>query len=328
MADSGELRPRYWTWTTSVKLEVLTKYLRAFNIASQGKARHRVYIDLFAGIPENRDRETDEVFAGSARLALQTEPPFTVARCVELPAKAHALEATLRQEFPGRDIEVVPGDCNEVIGDLLTGLGQLEHYPTFAFVDPDGMQVAWSTLEALARHKPSSSTKVEIWMLLSTPGIMRTLALDPAKLTGVDIDRATRLFGTDGWLSIYDARRGRRISASRARAEYMNLMRWQLQEVLGYRHTHGIALHNERGTPMYDMVFATDHDAGNRIMASLYRDAYRQYPQMRQKVAEERRDRAPQQSLFGPEELHEASNDSEYQHEPPHRPYGWDLSTE
>lgn len=77
------------------------------------------------------------------------------------------------------------------------------------------MEFEWRTLEALADHKRgyramSSSKpeyKVELWLLFPTQGLVRTLALDAAKLRPKDEARATALFGTDAWRWIYDQRR-------------------------------------------------------------------------------------------------------------------------
>jgi hypothetical protein len=74
------------------------------------------------------------------------------------------------------------------------------------------------------------------------------------------------MFGTEEWQLIYEARLSGAITPARARDEYVNLMRWRLENVLGYKWTHALELMTERNQPLYDMIFATDHDAGNRII--------------------------------------------------------------
>jgi hypothetical protein len=78
------------------------------------------------------------------------------------------------------------------------------------------------------------------------------------------------------------------VTPAEAREEYVNLMRWRLQEVRGYKWTHPLEILNERGHSIYHMIFATDHEAGNRIMTSLYDAAATEVPAMR---AEPRRRR-------------------------------------
>jgi len=208
---------RTWGYWTQLKLAMLRDYLSRFALASKAQPE-RIYLDAFAGEGSGRDRLTGEEFRGSARIALDIDDGsgFTQFRCFELGAKAAELEAALRVDYPDRDIKVFSGDCNITIPRALAELKELNWAPTFAFVDPDGMEVAWETLAALADHKrgyrAASSCrkpeyKVEIWMLFPSAGIMRTLALDAHTLPDRDVTRANRLFGTQQWRSIYEFRR-------------------------------------------------------------------------------------------------------------------------
>ena len=150
-------------------------------------------------------------------------------------------------------------------------------------------------------------------MLFPTSGIVRTLALEEEKVSAADDARATRLFGTVDWRRIYDRRVSNEITGAEARSEYVNLMRWRLEGALGYRFTHAFELKNTRGSPLYHMIFATDNDAGTRIMASIYAAAAQRIPEM----LKEARDSAQGQltldidASFAPEG---------YRYEPPWEP--------
>ena len=261
---------RSWGYWTRAKLAILEDYLARFVTASSGQAE-RVYLDAFAGEGSGMDRLTGEEFLGSARVALETgDPGFTRFRFFEKGRRATDLESKLRVDYPGRDIKVFEGDCNETIPEALEELKSIRWAPHFAFLDPDGMELRWTTIRALARHKlgyraKSSSKpefKVELWMLFPSAGLVRTLALDDERLRDEDRVRATSLFGNEDWRAIYDSRKGGSLDASSAREEYVNLMRWQLENDLGYRRTHPLELKNTRGVPIYHMIFATDNDAG------------------------------------------------------------------
>lgn len=105
--------PRSWDWWTEQKLDILADYLAGFTRASK-KAGTTVYLDLFAGRPDNVSRDRDErQIHGSARRALDTRPPLSVLRFFELDATARKLDNALRTAYPGRvkDFRVVPGDC-------------------------------------------------------------------------------------------------------------------------------------------------------------------------------------------------------------------------
>jgi three-Cys-motif partner protein len=320
---SGELRS--WGFWTQAKLSILKEYLERFLQAS-GRQTERVYLDGFAGEGAGLDRQTQEEFLGSARIAIEAGGGrgFTKLRFFELDAdRAARLETRLREEFPGRDIKVEPGDCNKAIPDKLQELRGLSWAPTFAFLDPDGMELAWDTLVALADHKRGYRSarsakpeyKTELWMLFPSAGLPRTLALEESKLSPGDEARATRMFGCDDWKAIYDARAVGDIGPEAAREEYVNLMRWRLEKELGYRYTHAFEVKNTNGVPLYHMIFATDNEAGTRIMEAVYSQAARGFPEM-QKEAKDRKKGQVALDFDVPT----GGLDATYQHEPPWEP--------
>jgi hypothetical protein len=164
--------PRSWGYWTEGKLDILGRYLDRFTTTTKYKADARIYLDAFAGQGLGTSRTTRAQFEGSARIGLKVgDPPFDRCYFFELREKAAELERELTRDFPGRDLRVVPGDCNETIPDALAELRRdnLGWAPTFAFLDPDGMELRWETIKALAVHKrlrqPPSKTKVELWLL-------------------------------------------------------------------------------------------------------------------------------------------------------------------
>jgi three-Cys-motif partner protein len=320
----SEHQGRPWGYWTRLKLAILAEYLPAFLRASAGKTSEFVYLDAFAGEGLGIDRLTGEEFNGSARIALETTDAggFTRLRYFERAAKAKELQDRLLADYPGRDIKVYGGDCNVEIPRALAELRGVKWAPTFAFIDPDGMELAWRTLEHLAEHKrgyrPSGSSKpeykVELWLLFPTQGLIRTLALDEDKLRPADEDRASKLYGTDAWRAIYDRRVTGTLSASEAREEYVNLMRWRLTNDLGYAKTHPFELKNTRGGTVYHMIFATDNEAGERIMTDLYAKTAKLVPAMQQQA----RDRAKGQGTL---DLGDTTFTAPgYEYEPPWKP--------
>ncbi len=283
---------RSWGFWTRLKLRILADYLSAF-VRAASNPSERIYLDAFAGEGTGLDRLTGEKFDGSPRIALEVgDPGFTRFRFFERGRRAAELEARLRSDYPGRDIAVAQGDCNVTIPAALKQLEPMRWAPTFAFLDPDGMELAWETLSRLSDHKrgyrgahsDKPEFKVELWMLFPSVGLIRALALDLEKLSTPDEDRATRLFGDESWRAIHTRRLEGRINAGDAREEYVNLMRWSLERHLGYRWTHPLELKNTQGVPIYHMLFATDNEAGTRIMEHLYRDAAVAISAMRQEA--------------------------------------------
>lgn len=315
---------RPWGYWTRLKLSILADYLPAFLQASSGKASEFVYLDAFAGMGHGVDRLTGEEFNGSARIALETEVAggFTRLRYFERGSNARELSEGLKADYADRDIEVYGGDCNIKIPEALDDLKSLNWAPTFAFIDPDGMEFAWTTLERLADHKRGYGApgrtkpeyKVELWLLFPTQGLIRTLALDEEKLLPQHEQGATRLYGTEAWRAIYEQRVKGEITAPEAREEYVNLMRWRLTEDLGYAKTHPFELKNMFNRTMYHMVFATDNNAGDKIMADLYTKTAAAAPGMQQEAKDRKRG---QSSL----DLGDVEFEAEtYEYEPPWKP--------
>ena len=214
----------------------------------------RVYLDLFGGEPENVDRDTLLPIDGSARIALNTDdPPFTHLRFFELEPKATKLRQALSREFPGRDWLVYPGDSNDTIHQALADLRAADAgwAPTFAFIDPNGPHYTWHTLQVLAGHKgPKAKTKVELWMLFPDPLFVRLLPRT-GEVRPADNAAITAMFGDPLWHAIWQAKLDDAIEPAEARVEYVNLMRWRLEQVLGYHWTDPLEIRTRVTCPFY-----------------------------------------------------------------------------
>lgn len=313
---------RPWGYWTRLKLSILGEYLDGFARAASGQPE-RIYLDAFAGEGTGLDRLTGEKFDGSPRIALEAaEPGLTRFRFFERGSRATELETRLRADYPEREITVAEGDCNYTIPLALAELAAFRWAPTFAFLDPDGMELTWRTLRTLADHKrgyrPAGSSKpeykVELWMLFPSGGLVRTLALTAGRLAPADERRATELFGDESWRTIYERRAGGELDAADAREEYVNLMRWRLERNLGYRWTYPLELRNTHGVPLYHMLFATDHEAGARIMEHIYRNAAASSQAMRQEAVDRSRGQLALDVELPPQ--------VDYRYEPPWPPDG------
>ncbi len=236
---------REWQYWTRNKLEILAGYLPAFNIAAKRSAE-RLYIDLMAGEPVNREKITGEEFDGSARVALSASPPFTRLVFCEMPEKAEVLRADLRQRFPGRRFRVYPGDCNETIAQVLADLSRWRWAPTFVFADQQAAEIRWDTLSRVAAFK-SGPRKAELWILMSPAMITKGVAgtNGPAFASRVD-----GLYGTSDWRRIQAARDRGLISAEDCRDEMVNLLRWRLERELGYQLTARVPMRMPNGMPI------------------------------------------------------------------------------
>lgn len=318
--------PTAWGWWTGHKLQILDAYLQAFATASK-RVHERIYLDLFAGAPKNVSRETDEPILGSVHRALGVTPPFTKVCLFEMPEVARQLEAEIRRTYPGRPgIRVYQGDCNDNIAVALTDLRPVNYAPTFAFIDQFDAEVQWATLRQISQFR-QGKTKAEMWILFATGFYPRGLNIHGQVMNARYGDEVTAMLGSEEWVAVAEARRRGLLDAPAARAEWVNLMRWRLERDLGYRKSYSFTMKNTGGQDLYDMIFVTDHDAGDRIMRHLYDTAAAQQPSMRQHALALRRDKRLSEqgvdALFpiSPQMVAPAGSQQLYQPEAPREPY-------
>lgn len=276
---------RTWHYWTENKLAILADYIDGLTRASK-TAGATVFIDLMAGEPENISERSGQPIDGSPRIAMRAQPAFTKLAFGELDAhKVAAIEADLHVQFPGQEerYKVFPGDCNETIDDILQWLFPYRHGSAFAFVDQQSAEVRWETIRKLA-HFRKGKYKAELWVLFSPAMFVRNInsAYGP-----INNAKVSAMYGNDIWRVISDAKAGGRLSAAELRDELVNLFRWQLQDDLGYNYTARIPMLMRPNLPIYEMVFATDHPVGLKIMSHLYKKAAeREEGMMREAIAQ------------------------------------------
>ena len=135
-------------------------------------------------------------------------------------------------------------------------------------------------------------TKVELWMLFPDPLFARMLPTS-GEIRAEDDRTITEMFGDPHWHAIWLAKLAGDVGPAEARSECVNLMRWRLENALGYTWTHQLEVRNTGGVPIYHMIFATDSRPGHDIMSHLYNQAAAEFPAMAEeaRLLRERRQR-------------------------------------
>ncbi len=242
------------TWTEE-KLMILECYVTAFAKAC-ARAGGWYALDLFAGAGMNYSVTRSAPILGSPLIMLEAEAPRATQVLVnELDERARAALEARCAPYKNR-VRISAADANGVIDELLTEVPTAA--PAFAFLDPEGSELDWQTVEAVAAHKAHRRHKVEQLILFPTDMGFVRLAPDHPELV-------TRIFGHEQWVEIFERRRAGQITADQARGEYVRLYAAGLRE-LGYGTVLDRQITNSSGAPMYFMIFGTDHEAGERIM--------------------------------------------------------------
>src|SRR5438093_6142932 len=130
-------------WTQN-KARLVRDYLVLFVQVTH----HGTYLDAFAG-----PQEKDLLDTWAARLVLEVQQLRHFHFFEEDLASVTALEL-LRAQHPDRAITIWPGDVNVRLPQLLSSGAIPPREATFCLLDQRTFECHWTTLEALAHHKP------------------------------------------------------------------------------------------------------------------------------------------------------------------------------
>lgn len=165
--EDGLYTPEVGPWSED-KYRIVSLYDTMFSTGMKGKWSKRVYIDLYAGAGQVRIEGTKKLFYGSPLLALQTKDPFDkYIFCEADPAKFAALEARTRRVAPLADVSLIPGDCDSSLPAILAAIPQHSKQQSvlnFCFVDPFGINIDFSTIQALASRFTDFLVLLAIYM--------------------------------------------------------------------------------------------------------------------------------------------------------------------
>jgi three-Cys-motif partner protein len=185
---------------TQIKLDLLRRYLIAFNQALQyrpvrARPFSRIYIDAFAGTGECEIRtgeQTVETIAGSATIALETLPAFDQVHLIDL-NRVHVDELTRLAAGYGERVQVHHDDANLAIKKLLRRVNWNSSRGVL-FLDPYGMTVPWTTLQKVA-----ATQALDVWYLFPLSGVYRQAANDFEKVDESKAASLDEVLGTTAW---------------------------------------------------------------------------------------------------------------------------------
>ncbi len=233
-------------WTKN-KLEILAQYLPLY-LRATTKAAERIYIDGFAGPGLNKVKMTGEVIDGSPLIALGARSANgTIFDRLFFIEKNHRAAKELEQTAEARDSRrratVREGDVNVELPKLTQSLPKRS--PTFVFLDTQGIEPKWTTVEAIAAWQTELLINFPFGMAINrNPG-----------------PKVTRYFGTEEWQRIWYSNRPGRLK------EFLDLYKNRLRQ-LGYKYfmDPDPLITAPGGQRLYYLVFATKVKPGQDIM--------------------------------------------------------------
>nr|WP_158541299.1 three-Cys-motif partner protein TcmP [Ruegeria sp. A3M17] len=270
------------------KLDLLEKYLKAYNTALKNQPFRRVYIDGFSGAPVCKlrsktahdsapsaflgDEEAAEAqgrfISGSPLRAIGCDPGFHMLRFIDLDETRSATLAELASDDPR--IKVKTGDCNPALQELAQGFDAWD-LRGVAFLDPYGAHLHWETLVALAE-----TDKIEV--IVNFPAAM---AINRQITRDGDIpdNWAAQLdacFGTNEWRDIAyvveeDLFGNEIVSKQGGMPEkLLDLYLGRLKEVFPYVAAPRL-IRNTRGVGLYYLLWAGPNAQGYKIANDIFK---------------------------------------------------------
>ena len=162
------------TWTEE-KLRILDCYAGGFAKTTQ-KAGGWYGLDPFAGAGLNYSLTQSVEIPGSPLVMLNAGSPEAteVIMCEADAETRRVLEARVEPYEP-RGV-VFPGDADTAIRGMLDRIPRPA--PAFAFLDPEGSELAWETIVAIADHKRETVLDRQITKASGQPMYFLTFATD------------------------------------------------------------------------------------------------------------------------------------------------------
>lgn len=279
-------------WTKE-KLERIRKYLQAYTtiFASNPKARMltTTYVDAFAGTgyrthPQRLDDQTvlfEELsepasvnfLKGSARIALEVKPPFNRYIFIEKDSERAAELEKLKQEFPQKasDISIVQSDANTYLISWCKAT-DWKRNRAVVFLDPYGMEVEWSLIEAIARTQA-----IDLWLLFPLGVAVNRLLTRSGPPPEPWAQRLDRIFGTNEWRSAFYAEHaeqtlmGKR-QVTRKEADFERIGAFfvsRLKTLFPGVAENPLALRNSKNVPLYLLCFAASNPKGAKTAVKI-----------------------------------------------------------
>jgi three-Cys-motif partner protein len=254
--DDGLLLREVGYWSKE-KLRYLAGYMDIFTTSMRDKWV-TVYVDLFAGPGKSKIKGGSEVIKGSPLVALDLQFGFNKYIFVEAePEILHALEKRVASYKEGKVIFTKGTDCNADPTEITSLIPS--NSLSLAFIDPEGCDVHFSTIKALA-----ASGRVDIFMTFPMGMDLKRNVDVAANTISSSWTKYDNFFGSREWRQTYLtalSSRGWRFAIRSTMEFYKN----QLKK-LGYVQVDAsdeVTIKEPlTNVPLYYLLFASKHPRG------------------------------------------------------------------
>lgn len=255
------------TWS-ELKLEILTKYAKAYTTILRQNRLHPIYIDGFAGAGQHISRNTKDLIPGSPLNALNIEPAFDQFHLVDL--KQERVD-NLRQLTADRNnVFIHSGDSNELLlSEIFPKIRYEEYKRALCVLDPYGLHLRWEVLKAAAESKV-----IEIFLNFPVMDMnMNVLWWHPENAMTENIQRMNKFWGDESWrTAAYKTERTLFGEEEEKQPNEVIAAAFQerLKKVAGFKYVPDPApMRNSKGAVVYYLYFAAHQPAAANIVTDI-----------------------------------------------------------
>lgn len=268
---------------TKTKIEMLVEYARAYlTIMKKHHYWRTLYFDGFAGsgIIIKDDKENFKAYLGAARRIVEIDDPksFDAYYFVEKnPENFKQLNASTKEQFPNKSIFVVKDDCNEKLKSMAEYMkkpkGERDYDKVLAYIDPFGMQLEWSSIEAL------KGIGADAWILIPTGmGVNRLLKINGEisetwlkrleVFLGIPGDQIKKDFYKEETVLTLFGEEKKKSKTEKTADKASELYKNRLNEIFNYV-SEPMALKNAHNSTMYHLIFVSNNAAALKIATDI-----------------------------------------------------------
>jgi len=262
-----------------IKTRIVAAYLQAYSKALKQQGFHRTYIDAFAGSGAFSfdhaqpllfdDAESATTHAGSVQHALSVSPAFDESIFIEKGARNVKSLEKLIEEHP--TARVIAGDANdELLRICDPNMWRPRKRRGVIFLDPFGLDVAWATLEAIAKTQA-----LDLWYLFSLSGLYRNAPISLDDLAPEKRSAVARAIGIEDWVEhfyrVKESRQGSlfndtpgSIVRTLSVDDMEHLVSQRLKEIFPYV-AEPRRLYGPTNAPLFSLFFAVSNPNGKAI---------------------------------------------------------------
>lgn len=263
---------------SEIKLAILRDYVATYTqILSSQSFLSFYYIDAFAGAGKHERRSTGETISGSPRLAIEISKPFDKYWFIDLNKGKTLMLDEIRLEHPELDIEILQGDCNEIlIESIFPQIKYSDYKRALCILDPYGLDLDWMVVATAGRMK---SIEIFLNFPLMDMNMNVLWRKNPKGADSAQIERMDRFWGDDSWREVaYEPEpafdlfeRDRKVKVPDANSALVKAFRKRLRSKAGFNYVPvPIPMRNTTNAEIYYLFFASPNKTGHKVVIDIF----------------------------------------------------------